>query len=91
MENLQYVQGNMYALHYRCWVLSYSLNEYVPLCLFASYLFHTTVKRKQFNCSKYCASHSKPKKMLLGELVLFLLWKGAHFCGEQGLGQLFRL
>lgn len=25
-----YVQGSGHALHYRCWILSYSLSEYVP-------------------------------------------------------------
>lgn len=86
-----YVQGNGYALHYRCRTLSYSLNEPGPSIVFIHKLFHTTVKKKWFNCSKYRASDLKAKKMLLGELILFLLWKRTHFLGEQGLSQLFKL
>lgn len=56
-----------------------------------SKLFHTTVERKWFNCSKYYASDLKAKKMLLCRLVLFLLWKRVHFLEEQGSSQLFKL
>lgn len=86
-----YVQGYGFALHQRCWIPSYSLSEHVPQIVFIHKLFHTTVKRKWFNCSKYYASALKAKKMLLGELILFLLWKMVHFLEEQGLSQLFKL
>lgn len=88
-----YVQGYGYVSHYRCTdtMMSYSFREHMPLIVFIHKLFHTTVKRKWFNCSKHYASDSKAKKMLPGELILFLLWKRTHFLEEQGLSQLFRL